>query len=88
MPGLDPYNITDKLDDGLLDVISTRLENRGKHARFAAMLTDYLEGMRIDQASRVLDLGCGTGVAARAIARRPGFGGQVLGIDLSPKLGS
>ena len=86
MPGLDPYNITDKLDDTLLDVISTRLENRGKHPRFVAMLSDYLEAMRIDQASMGLDLGCGTGVAARAIARRPGFGGLVLGIDLSQKL--
>jgi ubiquinone/menaquinone biosynthesis C-methylase UbiE len=34
----------------------------------------------------VLDLGCGTGVASRAIARRPGFKGAITGIDLSPYL--
>jgi SAM-dependent methyltransferase len=31
----------------------------------------------------VLDIGCGSGVAARAIARRRDFSGHVLGIDLS-----
>jgi SAM-dependent methyltransferase len=31
-------------------------------------------------------MGCGTGVAARAIARRRDFSGRVLGIDLSPTL--
>jgi ubiquinone/menaquinone biosynthesis C-methylase UbiE len=34
------------------------------------MLNDYLNAMQIDTAKTVLDLGCGTGVAARAIARR------------------
>ena len=31
-------------------------------------------------------MGCGTGVAARQIALRPEFSGQVVGIDLSPYL--
>src|SRR4029079_2593868 len=48
------------------------------------MLQQYVDAMRIDSAETVLDLGCGTGVAARAIARRPGFHGRVTGIDLSP----
>lgn len=86
MPGLDPYHVTDQLDDTLLEVIVTRLELRGQHPFFARMLNDYLEAMGIDEAASVLDLGCGTGVAARAIARRPGFRGEVLGIDLSPYL--
>jgi ubiquinone/menaquinone biosynthesis C-methylase UbiE len=42
--------------------------------------------MDIDSAATVLDLGCGTGVASRAIARRPGFKGAITGIDLSPYL--
>jgi SAM-dependent methyltransferase len=32
----------------------------------------------------VLDMGCGTGVAARTIAKRASFHGNVLGVDLSP----
>src|SRR5215218_9635116 len=42
--------------------------------------------MDIDSASVVLDMGCGTGVAARTIARRANFSGRVTGIDLSPYL--
>ncbi len=86
MGSIDPYSMTDKLDAAVLDVIVTRLEERGKHPRFVAMLNDYLEAMAIDDARTVLDMGCGTGVAARAIARRPGFDGQVTGVDLSGSL--
>ena len=86
MTSSDPYAATDKLDDALLQVIVTRLEVRGKHPLFEKMLQDYLDAMQIDKARTVLDLGCGTGVAARAIARRRGFSGRVLGIDLSPAL--
>ena len=82
----DPYASTDKLDDSLLQVIVTRLETRGKHPLFEKMLRDYLDAMQIDTAKMVLDIGCGTGVAARAIARRDGFSGRVLGVDLSPAL--
>lgn len=86
MGSADPYGRTDKLDGGLLDVLVTRLEARGKHPHFARMLTDYLDAMQIDGARTVLDLGCGTGVASRSIARRPEFAGDVTGIDLSPYL--
>lgn len=86
MKSNDPYAATDKLDDSLLQVIVTRLESRGKHPIFEGMLRDYLDAMQIDKAKTVLDIGCGTGVAARAIARRPGFSGHVTGIDLSPAL--
>ena len=83
---MTPYAITDQLDDSLLLVIVTRLEARGKHPLFEKMLQDYLDAMHIDEAKTVLDIGCGTGVAARAIARRRGFSGRVLGIDLSSGL--
>ncbi|MBW0000309.1 MAG: methyltransferase domain-containing protein [Verrucomicrobia bacterium] len=86
MAKVDVYAITDKLDDTLLQVAATRLEARGQNPRFRAMLTEYLDAMRIEAARTVLDLGCGTGVAARAIARRKGFTGRVTGIDLSAGL--
>jgi ubiquinone/menaquinone biosynthesis C-methylase UbiE len=86
MATVDIYAITDKLDDTLLKVLATRLEARGQHPRFQAMLTEYLDAMNIDVASTILDIGCGTGVAARAIARRKGFTGRVTGIDLSAGL--
>ena len=69
----DPFGMTDKLDDTLLQVIITRLEARAKHPVFAKMLQEYLDVMHIDVAQTVVDMGCGTGVATRAIARRSRF---------------
>jgi SAM-dependent methyltransferase len=86
MTPVDPYSMTNKLGDALIKVVVARLEARGKHPMFARMLQDYLDAMQIDTAKTVLDMGCGTGVAARAIARRPRFAGTVTGIDLSPSL--
>jgi ubiquinone/menaquinone biosynthesis C-methylase UbiE len=86
MTSSDPYAVADNLDDALLQVIVTRLEMRGRHPTLEKMLMDYLDAMSIDTATTVLDMGFGTGVAARAIARRRDFLGRVLGIDLSPTL--
>jgi ubiquinone/menaquinone biosynthesis C-methylase UbiE len=82
----DVYGMTDKLSPAIADVIVARLEARGKNSSFQKMMHDYLDTMDIDSAATVLDLGCGTGVASRAIARRPGFKGAITGIDLSPYL--
>jgi len=85
---MDPYSITDKMDETTLDTIVKRLEARGKHPFFRKILGEYLDAMNIDNSKRVLDMGCGTGIATRAIASRPGFSGKVKGIDLSPYLAS
>jgi predicted TPR repeat methyltransferase len=69
----DLLGMTDKLEVPLLEVLVTRLEARGNHPFFAKMLQEYLDAMEIDSAGLVLDMGCGTGVAARQIARRAGF---------------
>jgi ubiquinone/menaquinone biosynthesis C-methylase UbiE len=86
MGALDPYRITDKLEAALLDVMVSRLEARGNHWFFQKVLREYLDAMDLDSASTVLDMGCGTGVAARTLARRANFSGRVTGIDLSPYL--
>jgi ubiquinone/menaquinone biosynthesis C-methylase UbiE len=83
---LDPFRITDELEDVLLDVMVSRLEVRGKHWFFQKVLQEYLDAMDIDLADTVLDMGCGTGVAARTIARRAHSSGRVTGIDLGPYL--
>src|SRR6185503_17625179 len=74
------------LDDPTLNAVVARLEARGKHPRFVAMMDEYLQAMNIDAAKTLLDMGCGTGVAARSIARRKGFAGHITAIDLSPYL--
>lgn len=86
MGTVDVYRVTAQLDDPTLDVIITRLEARGKHPRFMEMMREYLDAMKIDSCRSVLDLGCGTGVAARSIARRKGFTGHITGLDISPYL--
>ncbi|MSQ58134.1 MAG: methyltransferase domain-containing protein [Betaproteobacteria bacterium] len=86
MGTVDVYRITDRLDQTTLDVLVARLEARGKHPRVIEMISEYLGAMNIDGAQDVLDIGCGTGVVSRAIARRLKFGGRIIGIDLSPYL--
>ena len=86
MQKADVYRITDTLDQASLEVMATRLEVRGRHPRFMQMLAEYLAAMALHAHARVLDLGCGTGVAGREVARRPGFEGRVTGIDRSAYL--
>jgi ubiquinone/menaquinone biosynthesis C-methylase UbiE len=86
MRTVDPFGRTDKLDDGLLEALVLRFEGRGRHPQFSKMLHDYLAAMEIAATAKVLDIGCGTGLAARAIARRSGFDGTITGVDLSPYL--
>ncbi len=74
------------MENTLLDVIATRLEARASHPFFRKMMHDYLGAMDIDAVRNVVDLGCGTGVAAREIAGRENFSGRVLGVDLSSHL--
>jgi ubiquinone/menaquinone biosynthesis C-methylase UbiE len=82
----DPYRISDQVDASMLEMMVTRLEERGRDARFMGMIDDYLDAISIRDAEEVLDLGCGTGVVTRKIAGLEGFRGKVTGVDLSPDL--
>lgn len=63
-----------------------RMEYRGKDPAFSKMRDAYLDRLRMPPAAKVLEIGCGTGVVARALAKREGFSGKVTGIDQSPAL--
>lgn len=80
------YGCAHLLQEPAIDAVIARLEQRGGHPSFAAMLNAYLDRLPLAAARRILDLGCGTGVAARAIASRPDFAGKIIGIDLSPHM--
>lgn len=86
MTGVDLYGGAHLLEEPAIDAVIARLEQRGGHPSFTAMLHAYLDRLHLASARRVLDLGCGTGVAARAVASRPDFAGKIVGIDLSPHM--
>jgi hypothetical protein len=66
----DVYGRTFQMDEQTLGVIATRLEARGRHPFFLRAITEYMDHLALSATEAILDLGCGTGVAARAIARR------------------
>lgn len=82
----DVYARSFQMDPRTLDVMVTRLEAWGRHPFFLRAIDEYLNALALSGRPRVLDLGCGTGVAARALARRPDFAGSVVAIDISDYL--
>jgi SAM-dependent methyltransferase len=52
-------------------------------AQWAPMMADLA---RVREGHRVLDVACGTGIAARAAADRVGGSGSVVGLDLNPAM--
>jgi SAM-dependent methyltransferase len=55
-----------------------------KHHFFADLALKLAENIDLVPGSRVLDVGCGNGISARALNER--FSCKVLGVDLSPKM--
>jgi ubiquinone/menaquinone biosynthesis C-methylase UbiE len=72
-------------DDTARD-LAARLERRGKADDEIAAREAYLRLLDIGPGERVLDVGCGSGVVTREIARRVGSEGRAVGVDPSPGL--
>ena len=80
----DLYSRTDELDEPTLRGIADVLELRGRHPQQVAIRASYLDLVPDWTGKRVLEIGCGTGVVSREIARRVGPDGSVLALDPSP----
>jgi ubiquinone/menaquinone biosynthesis C-methylase UbiE len=65
---------------------SARLEQRGRADDEIATRNAYLDLVAVGPGERVLDIGCGSGVVTRALARRVAPGGFAIGLDPSPAL--
>jgi len=83
---MDPYNNPDQQTDTTIQAMVTRLEERGGHPVFAEMIGAYLSQVPTEVPLRVLDLGCGTGVVARACERTLHPGSVLVGADISQRL--
>ncbi len=86
MGGRDVYRFVNELDEKTVQGLVNRLEFRAKDAAFVRLRDAYFEKLPLASSGAVLDIGCGTGVIGRALAKRPGFSGRVLGVDQSPAL--
>jgi ubiquinone/menaquinone biosynthesis C-methylase UbiE len=84
--GQDVYARTFDADEQSLEAIAARLEARGQHRFFAQVINDYMDAPVAGRHEAILDLGCGTGVVARAIAKRSEFKGRITAIDISAYL--
>jgi SAM-dependent methyltransferase len=80
----DAMQFVNEQDAATRDRFIERLERRGKDPTFVAYREAYLRLIDLPRAAAVLELGCGTGVVARAIVARDDFAGTVTGIDQSP----
>lgn len=86
MSARDIFQSISDLGPDAIQKIVERLEYRGGDPAFVRMRETYLDRMGLAPNARVLDCGCGTGVVSRALARRDGFAGEVVGVDFSAAL--
>jgi SAM-dependent methyltransferase len=77
------FQRVDELEDSTVERIVDRLEYRGTSPVFAEMRDAYLDEIGLADAERVIEIGCGTGVVARAIAKRSEFVGDLYATDLT-----
>lgn len=79
----DIYTRLNEIDDATLRNIAQMLERRGNHPQQVAMRSAYLDKLGDISGLDVLEIGCGTGVVTRELARRIGPGGRLVGSDPS-----
>jgi SAM-dependent methyltransferase len=80
---LDPWRTNQQLEAERIREMAQLIELRGQAPEEVAARETYLDLLGIGPGTRVLDVGCGSGVVTRAIAAR---GATVLGIDPNPGL--
>jgi SAM-dependent methyltransferase len=77
----DHWRTIDQVDLERIRPLAARLELRGRHADEVAARSAYLDLLAIMPGERVLDVGCGSGVVLRDLARRVGPDGRAVGLE-------
>jgi SAM-dependent methyltransferase len=76
----DVWSMVAELDPGAQERLAAVLETRGADPQQQAMRRAFLGDIRFPAGARVLEVGCGTGVLSRVLARWPEVG-SVVGVD-------
>jgi ubiquinone/menaquinone biosynthesis C-methylase UbiE len=82
----DIFRLTPSMDATVLETIAARLEFRGTDKGYARLSQAYLPRLPLARARRILALGCGTGIEARALGRLIEPETAIVGLDHSPAL--
>ena len=80
----DPHRFVNNLDEDDLAVLAERLESRGKDSVFSGLTRKYLKHLTISPNHRIIEVGCGTGVVLRELARHYDLKSEIYGVDHCP----
>ena len=80
---LDWWRQTEQAAEAEVRSQAERIELRGRNADEVATRAAYLDLLGIRLGERVLEVGCGSGVVLREVARRVGASGRAVGLDNS-----
>jgi SAM-dependent methyltransferase len=85
IPKLSEYYCTISLGGPELGIIPV-LEERGRSPGYLGLLRNVMDEVQLGAGQRVLDVGCGSGVIDRWLARQTGGKNQIVGIDINDYL--
>jgi ubiquinone/menaquinone biosynthesis C-methylase UbiE len=80
----DVYATIAEADPSLVDSLAEVIELRAADPQQRAIRESYFSEIDFPSSARVLEIGCGPGPVARALAAWPGVG-DVVGVDPSPR---
>ncbi len=83
---VDPFANINACTPEQIERLARILEIRGAQPRQTKMREACFSAAGVCKGMSVLEIGCGTGVVARELARLAGRSGRVMGLDVSPEL--
>jgi ubiquinone/menaquinone biosynthesis C-methylase UbiE len=86
LENVDPFAHINDCSPEQLDRLAQILEIRGSQPRQIKMRDACFAAAGLSKGMSILEIGCGTGVVTRELARITGRDGRVVGIDVSPVL--